>query len=500
MIQHTDTTLRPDCSRVLVRPYIPLEQDRVEHIISRALTLTECETEEQIAFLTAGFGNRHPDIRVIWQRHFEKVKHHVTHKRELSEVRKLYIGALFSGEYALESAALFNPSIVPHPDQSGLEEGDLRCVISLRAIGEEHISSIEFRSAIIHRDASISIDVPAKFVSTPELNPDSLFFKTTFVHKLKEMGFDNPWATQVLTPLKETFTRQELQRAMELASKGRRPRSREIERTVECVLWLAASNYEIHFDPAISLSERIIFPVSANEIHGMEDARFVRFVDDDGSVTYYATYTAYNGTVVLPQLLMTKDFLNFRISTLNGSAIHNKGMAIFPRRIKGRYAILSRHDEENLFLMYSDDPHFWSDPVLLQAPLMPWETVKIGNCGSPIETPSGWLVLTHGVGAMRRYCIGAMLLDLDDPSKVLGHFSEPLISPDDNEREGYVPNVVYTCGALIHNGRLILPYGVSDTATKIMTFELEPLLTALLTSSPSAETRALAHERKAAVI
>ena len=247
---------------------------------------------------------------------------------------------------------------------------------------------------------------------------------------------------------------------------------------MECVRWLAESNYEIHFSSSTAVSERIIFPVSSNESNGIEDARFVRFVDDDGSVTYYATYTAYNGRVILPQLIETTDFLHFRVLTLNGRAAQNKGMALFPRRIDGRYAMLSRQDDENLFLMYSDNPHFWSDPEPLQKPSQPWEFVKIGNCGSPIETEAGWLVITHGVGPMRKYCIGAILLDLHDPSKVIGRLRQPLLKPEGSEREGYVPNVVYSCGALVHEGHLILPYGLSDSASTIVTLELRDLLAA----------------------
>jgi predicted GH43/DUF377 family glycosyl hydrolase len=243
--------------------------------------------------------------------------------------------------------------------------------------------------------------------------------------------------------------------------------------------WLAESNYEIHFAPSSKMSERIIFPVSPNESNGIEDARFVRFVEDDGSIMYYATYTAYNGRVILPQLIETVDFLNFRALTLNGQAVQNKGMALFPRRIDGRYVMLTRQDDENLYLAFSDNPHFWGDSQLLEEPQQPWEFVKLGNCGSPIETEAGWLVLTHGVGPMRKYCIGATLLDLDDPARIIGRLTEPLLRPEGNEREGYVPNVVYSCGSLIHNGQLILPYGISDTASSIVRIELSELLTAL---------------------
>jgi len=475
----TGITFRPDNSRVLIRPFIPGDPTRLVHIIGRALALSEAETEEQLAAVTADFGSRHLDIRGIWRKHYGNIKHHVFSSRPLSEARQLYLGALFSGEYALEAAALFNPSIVAHPDQSGLAVGDLRFILSLRATGEGHISSIEFRSGVIHADYRITLEAPSRFVAAPALNPNPTYRKTVFLHKLMEMGFENDWSTLVMESLGSAFTLQELEKALLRAVRGREPLPREGQRTIECVRWLAESNYEIHFDPSVAVSERIIFPVSSNESNGMEDARFVRFVEDDGSVLYYATYTAYNGRAILPQLLETTDFLHFRALTLNGRAVQNKGMAFFPRRIDGRYAMISRQDDENLFLMYSDNPHFWSDPKLLQRPGLPWEMVKIGNCGSPLETDAGWLVITHGVGPMRKYCIGAMLLDLDDPSKVLGHLREPLLSALGGDREGYVPNVVYTCGALLHGGRLILPYGLSDTAATIVTLDLADLLAAL---------------------
>ncbi len=279
--------------------------------------------------------------------------------------------------------------------------------------------------------------------------------------------------------LQGKFTFEELEKSIEQAVADKTlANTRDVERTLECMHWLAESNYEVHFSPSTAVSERIIFPVSSNESNGIEDARFVRFIDDDGSVTYYATYTAYNGRIILPQLIETTDFLDFRILTLNGRAAQNKGMALFPRRIDGRYAMISRQDDENLFLMYSDNPHFWSDPRLLQAPVQPWELVKIGNCGSPIETEAGWLVLTHGVGPMRKYCIGAILLDRQDPSRVIGRLNQPLLKPEGSEREGYVPNVVYSCGALVHAGRLILPYGLSDSASTIVTFDLKDILAA----------------------
>jgi predicted GH43/DUF377 family glycosyl hydrolase len=471
--------MRPESGRVLVRPFISSSAARIVNVIGRALALSEAETEQELAAIVEDFSGRHLDIQSFWRRHFALVKQHVFTDRPLSEARQLYIGALFSGEYALESAALFNPSIVAHPDQSGLAEGELRFILSLRATGEGHISSIEFRSGVIRADYATAMDEPSRFVTAPELNPNPSYRKTVFLHKLMEMGFENDWSNLVMASLGGDFTLSELENAMRQATLGAGPLPREVQRTMECVRWLAESNYEVHFTPSTQLSERIIFPVSSNESNGMEDARFVRFVEDDGSVVYYATYTAYNGRAILPQLLETHDFLSFRAITLNGAAVQNKGMAIFPRRLDGRYAMISRQDDENLFLMYSDNPHFWSEPKLLRRPVQPWESVKIGNCGSPIETEAGWLVITHGVGAMRKYCIGALLLDLHDPSKVIGELRRPLLLPEGNGREGYVPNVVYTCGALVHGKRLILPYGLSDTATTIVTIDLEDLLAKL---------------------
>ncbi|HEY5793356.1 MAG TPA: glycoside hydrolase family 130 protein [Chthoniobacterales bacterium] len=478
-VQSTGIFFRPDNRRVLVRPFIPSDPVRVAHILARALALTEAEVEAQLMILRNDFNARHLDLETYWRRHFEMVRGRLANQ-SLSFNRQLYLGALFSGEYALESAALFNPSVVAHPDQGGLGEGALRFVLSLRATGEGHISSIEFRSGILHADDSIEIEETSLWVVAPGVKENPTYRKTIFLHKLAEMGFENEGSRRIMNPLGEDFTHEELNKAMRsVAGQGKRP-SREWARTMECVQWLARSNYEVHFQSSVPLSQRVIFPVSPNESNGIEDARFVRFVEDDGSVCYYATYTAYNGRAILPQLIETPDFLSFRVRTLNGQAVQNKGMALFPRRINGQFVMISRQDDENLFLMFSGNLHFWNEPRPLRIPRHPWEFVKIGNCGSPIETGAGWLVLTHGVGAMRRYCIGAMLLDLEDPSRVLGALEKPLLEPIGEKREGYVPNVVYSCGAMVHRGRLILPYALSDTSSTIATIELAELLKALL--------------------
>jgi predicted GH43/DUF377 family glycosyl hydrolase len=476
----TGVLLRPDNKRVVVRPFISTDPLRVGNIIGRALALDEDEVEEQLSLVRADFRGRHIDLDKSCLRHFEKVQSYISNREELTLARKLFIGALFSGEYALESAALFNPSIVPHPDQSNLSEGELRFILSLRSTGEGHISSIQFRTGVIDRSYRVRIDKTTPFVTLPELNSNPTYHKRTFLDKLREMGLENAWASAVLGRLGKSFPLDELDESLrQAATDETSSQTRDVQRTLECMHWLAESNYEIHFAPSSQISERIIFPVSPNESNGIEDARFVRFVEDDGSVMYYATYTAYNGRVILPQLIETTDFVNFRVLTLNGQAVQNKGMALFPRRIDGRYAMLTRQDDESLYLAFSDNPHFWGDSQLLLVPRQPWEIVKLGNCGSPIETKDGWLVLTHGVGPMRKYCIGATLLDLHDPAKILGQLKEPLLKPEANEREGYVPNVVYSCGSLIHSGRLILPYGISDTASSIVTIELTELLDTL---------------------
>ena len=472
----------PDSSRVLIRPFIPSSTQRIIQIIGRGLAMSEAAAEHEVATIMRDFGSRHIEIERLLLEIFKQVEPYLFSDSPLTHARQLLIGALFTGEYALESAALFNPSIVVHPDQGGLHPNSVRFIMSLRATGEGHISSIEFRTVVIDAKGVIEAEPVTRFVTAPEIHPNPSYNLDSFTIKLHEMGFENEYTAAVMEVLDGTFTLEELDDSLRNFSHRAHIVTREEQRTLECVRWLAKSNYELSFEPSTAMSERILFPVSINESNGIEDARFVRFIDDDGTVTYYATYTAYNGRVTLPQLLETCDFLNFRILTLNGSAVENKGMALFPRRINGRYAMLSRQDDENLFLMYSDNPHYWNNPKKLIAPRYPWEMVKLGNCGSPIETEAGWLVLTHGVGAMRQYCIGAALLDLEDPSKVIGRLPDPLIRPEGNEREGYVPNVVYTCGAMLHKKTLILPYAMSDVATAVSTLCIDELLAALLES------------------
>ena len=410
--------LSPQCERVILRPFMPSDPTHVGAIADRVRRLSEDEVEQALADVRAEFASRHRWLESTLLANYARVLPHLGAEKSVSSSRRLLIGALFSGEYSLESAALMNPSIVMHPDQADVPDGGMRFSMSLRSVGEGHISSVQFRSGIIDAGGEISLDAPSGFACTAELKPDKRFKKKKVV-------------------------------------------------------------YAVDFPSTLSVDERVLFPVSANESHGIEDARFVRFVEDDQSVLYYATYTAYNGVSITPQLIETRDFLHFRVLTLSGSAIRNKGMALFPRRIGDQYVMLSRQDDDNVLIMFSRDPHHWSDARVVLRPAALWESVKIGNCGSPLETDAGWLVITHGVGPMRKYCLGAALLDLEDPTKVIGRLKTPLVCAQGSDREGYVPNVVYSCGSLLHGRTIVLPFALSDRTTTVETLSLDDLLDAL---------------------
>ena len=342
----------------------------------------------------------------------------------------MLIGAYFTHEYSPESAALFNPSIVPHPDQSGLPRGALRFILSLRATGEGHLSSITFRTGTVSAQHRITLTPPVPFAAEPERVPNAAYDKGLFIHKLQEAGVQNDFCRRVLDQLHEGFTLKELRQVLLASGLTADTSDAAATRAARGILLLAESNYEVSFAPESRVSQRVIFPSAPSQSNGIEDARFVRFQQEEGRFTYYATYTAYDGKITLPQLLETPDFVHFKFSTLNGPAVQNKGMALFPRKIKGQYVMLSRQDDENILLMFSDNIHFWQAPRLLLAPAQPWELIKIGNCGSPIETEAGWLVLSHGVGPMRKYCLGAFLLDRDDPSRVHRPFARAAAFPE----------------------------------------------------------------------
>ena len=465
-----------DTSRVITSLHLPDEKYRIPKIIQRIMSLPDTAAENLITQIMVDFSGRHEDIGHIFEQHLNAVKDYLPRDTILSDVQRALIGAYFTKEYSIESAALFNPSIVPHPDQSHLNEGSLRFVMSLRATGEGHISSIVFRSGVLDRHNIFLFDPISDFVETPDLQLDSVYKRNPFQLKLNEMGAGNEVTGYVLNQMPEDFTYNEL--IEKIGILRAKPQFSETiqNRIFEVMCWLADSNYEVSFHADHRISERVIFPVSKNESRGIEDARFVQFFNDNGEVVYFATYTAYNGITILPQLIETKDFIKFNILTLNGKAVQNKGMALFPRQIGGRYAMLSRQDGENNHIMFSDNIHFWQESQIIQEPEYPWEFFQIGNCGSPLETDEGWIVLTHGVGPMRQYCIGAMLLDLENPTKIIARLDEPLLAPHEKEREGYVPNVVYSCGAIIHNNELVIPYAMSDINSGIATVEVKELL------------------------
>ena len=468
-----------DTSRVITRLHIPEEEYRIHKIIQRVINLSETAANNLMAQIMDNFSCRHEDIKHIFERHLNEVKNYLPRDTMLSDVQRSLIGAYFTKEYSIESAALFNPSIVPHPDQSRLKKGSLRFVMSLRATGEGHISSIVFRSGILDRQNRFFFDPISDYVETPDLQVDPVYKRNPFQRKLTEIGAGNEVTVHILDQLPEDFTYNDLLEKIGILRV--KPLFSETiqNRTFEIICWIADSNYEVSFHADHRISERVIFPVSKNESRGIEDARFVQFFDDKQEVTYYATYTAYNGITILPQLIETKDFIKFNILTLNGKAVQNKGMALFPRKIGGRYVMLSRQDGENNHIMFSDNLHFWQKSRIIQEPEYPWEFIQIGNCGSPIETDEGWIVLTHGVGPMRQYCIGAILLDLEKPTKIIARLDEPLLTPNDKEREGYVPNVVYSCGSIIHNNNLIIPYAMSDINSGIAVVDVKELINSM---------------------
>ena len=478
-LHRTNLSLQPDRTRVLARPFRLMSDQRSVKICARVMALPESEVHSLLEQVLAEFGERHPKVCEFLKRQFDEVRPYLLNGQKLSEERELLLGGYFTHEFSLEAAALFNPSIVPHPDQSGLPPGSLRFILSLRATAEGHISSITFRTGLLDANNNITVDTPTRFSLEPMQVSNAIYEKGLFQRKLQELGLAGGFNEQVLKCLGDTFTLDDLRTCVSLEVARLHTPDKETKTVARQTLMLAQSNYEVQFSPDSRLSERVLFPATPSQSNGIEDARFVLFQHDDGTRTYYATYTAYDGRMILPQFLETSDLLYFKFFTLNGPAVENKGMALFPRKIKGRYVMLGRQDAENIYVMFSDHLHFWHTMQLVLEPSFPWEFIQLGNCGSPIETEADWLVISHGVGPMRKYCIGAFLLDLDDPTKVIGRLREPLIKPNQDEREGYVPNVVYSCGSLVHGRQLIIPYGMSDYATTFATVPLHEVLAAM---------------------
>ncbi|WHF52920.1 glycoside hydrolase family 130 protein [Chryseobacterium gotjawalense] len=471
----------PDSSRVVAR-YFMNGDSATKDTLALVFAMSECEVHTALNQTLREFAYRHRHITFLFKKHYNNVigiiEQMQVNANEISEERKLLIGAYLTMEYSLESTAFFNPSIIPDVDQTYLEKGEKRVIISFRATGEGHISSIVFRRAILDRNNDLHLMSIGKSMDMAEVLQKTSYHKGRFVKKMQEMKIPDKYYTDIVANLPNHFDYATLKNSVDSTLKDATI-STDRRIALEEIAWLLESYYDIEFQHDSDISERVIYPISESESNGIEDARFVQFVDDDGSVKFYATYTAYNGHTILPKFLSTEDFCTFRIMPLRGKGAMGKNLAFFPRKIKGQYAMLSRIDGINNYIMFSDRNTLWDNPILLQKPKYAWEFSKIGNCGSPIWTEKGWLIITHGVGPMRRYCIGASLLDLDDPTKEIGRLEEPLLIPLANEREGYVPNVVYSCGSIIHNNYLILPYAVSDYSTTYAVVELAALFEGL---------------------
>jgi len=483
LIERKPVKVYPDPKRVIARFFFNGDQRAID-VVKHVMSLTEVEVFGIISPLLQEYSKRHRNITKILTRHCKKIKHCIEDAgfdfESLEKYQRLLLGSYFTHEYSIESAAFFNPSIVDDPDQSDLVEGERRVIISFRAVGEGHISSVVFRRALIDRNNDITVIPAGNYIDEAEVIKNAVYNKKLFLKKAADSKIDVEVLDEVGVQLEDKFDYATLRKII-LDSKNLQEEDiRKLE--YDKILWLSDTYHEISFSRDTDISDRVIFPISEFERKGIEDARFVRFVKDDGSIVYYATYTAFDGAMIMPKLLQTTDFYDFKISPLHGVGAQNKNLALFPRKINGKYAMMSRIDGCNNYLMYSDKLTVWDNPVKLQSPKFPWEFIQIGNCGSPIETEAGWLVITHGVGPMRRYCLGASLFDLNDPSIEIGRLREPLVIPNNDEREGYVPNVLYSCGAIIHNGELIIPYGLSDYCSSFAGVGLDVLLEKLKNS------------------
>ena len=492
IVDRTDIVLRGDPHRVLCRLFIPGEEElirgtsRARELVDRCMAMSEQQVEATLEQTMLDFGARHRHLERHLLEHYSAVASLVEGAEGASAGRRILIGAYLTQEYAFESTAYFNPSLTIHPDQSGTDSGDLRVIMSIRAVGEGHISSLVFRTGTLRPDGEVCIDPPSRFASTRATRFTALRSRI-LQQSAMEAGIDSSDLQFVLGMLPDTFTPEELIARLNALP---HPASLEDHQALsEIIQALSTSSYEVDFDPSTDLSERVLWPTSTDERRGIEDARITRFTDDRGQVLYRATYTGFDGAKVVSRILETEDFRMFTSMPLSGIAVRNKGVAFFPRLIDGAYVALSRWDRESNSVAFSADGYHWDDYTTYHVATEPWELIHVGNCGPPLETESGWLVLTHGAGPMRRYVISSVLLDLEDPTRVLATYPGPLISPQEDERSGYVPNVVYSCGGLIYRGTLVLPYGISDCATRIARVDVGQLLGRMQPTKARAELR-----------
>jgi predicted GH43/DUF377 family glycosyl hydrolase len=487
LVSRRPDRIAADRSRVITRLFVPghegfdQQESRSAAVLRRLLALSDEEVQSSYDDVHARFDGRHHGLTDTFLRHADELSDRIDPELQLSPTRRLLLGATFTSEFAIEGAALCNPSMVLHPDQTGTDPGTVRFVMSVRAIGEGHCSSIGFRTGTLGASGDVTFDPPPAFASTG-VRENTLLDAEAFRGELRRVHGGGDDADYVLGSLGPRFTDAEMESRLRLLEDHAATR-KQTKRTVSLMRRIAERSYRVQFKEDAPLSEQVLFPAMSAESKGMEDARFVRFVRDDGSTTYFASYTAYNGTDIGQQLLETEDFLSFTSSPLVGAAAANKGLSLFPRQIGGRFAALSRSDRESNTISYTSNPYRWEEQLACQTPTRSWEVIQLGNCGSPIETESGWLVLTHGVGPMRTYSIGAILLELEDPTRIIGRLCTPLLSPAPDEQDGYVPNVVYSCGALLHAGTLAVPYGIGDSAIGVATVALDELLAALISVS-----------------
>lgn len=479
LAHRSEVELRGDNRRVLLRHFMPGQElgvsgvPRADAVIARVLALPEEDVSRTLGRTLEAFGPRHPELPGLIRENYALVAHRLPLSAGLSADRADLIGAYLTQARAIEAAALFNPSIVAHPDQSRLAAGDLRFVLSLRAVSEGHLSCVEFRTGRLSGSGEVHLDAAGPHLTSGRFEPSRV--SVDFLREALEeagLGWHAESTLQQLPPLVHP---EHLRDALhpidqEIGGPG------EMQAAVDRLLHIADACYAVEFPPASDLSERVLYPSSANERLGIEDTRLTRFVDDDGSVTYLGTYTAYDGFTIHPHLLRTEDFLRFELAALLGPAAKGKGMAIFPRRIDGDLWSLTRWDRESIGVTRSPDGLRWGHSVTVETPRRPWELVQLGPCGPPVETDAGWLVVTHGVGPLRTYRLGALLLDREDPTVVLGSLADPLLEPEGDEGDGYVPNVVYSCGSIVHGGRLVIPYGCSDSRVRFASVEVEALL------------------------
>jgi predicted GH43/DUF377 family glycosyl hydrolase len=479
IVERTDIVLRGDPTRVLCRLFIPGEEElirgtsRARELVDRCMALTEEQASQTLEQVLVEFGSRHRHLERHLLEHYSAVAGLMEGGESASPARRTLIGAYLTQEYAFESTAYFNPSLTIHPDQAGTGPGELRVIMSIRAVGEGHISSLIFRTGTLSPDGGITIDPPSRFASTRATRFTALR-RRILQQAVDDAGLGSADLEFVLGMLPDTFTPEDL---VSRLSALPHPVPQGDHQAFSALLReLSTSSYEVDFDPSTDLSERVLWPTSTDERRGIEDARITRFTDELGQVIYRASYTGFDGTQVVSRILETTDFRAFTSMPMSGTAVRNKGVAFFPRLVDGAYVALSRWDRESNSIAFSADGYHWDDYVTYHVATEPWELIHVGNCGPPLETEAGWLVLTHGTGPMRRYVISALLLAIDDPTRVLGAYPGPLIAPQEDERSGYVPNVVYSCGGLIYRGTLVLPYGISDCATRIARVDVNELL------------------------